>query len=147
MGSIYLLVRIINGGPSRLWLWFGALVGLGLENKQSIVFFAAGLCVALLLTPERRHFMQKWIWLGGLIALALALPNFVWQVAHHWPTLELLHNIAQSNKNVVLTPVQFIAQQILVMNPATLPLWLGGLIWLLSSRDGRRYRVIATPIW
>ena len=143
MGSIYLLIRIINGGPSRLWLWFGALVGLGLENKHSIVFFAAGLCVALWLTPERRHFMQKWIWLGGLIALALALPNFVWQVAHHWPTLELLHNIAQSNKNVVLTPVQFIAQQILVMNPATLPLWLGGLIWLLSSRDGRHYRVIA----
>src|SRR5437773_1037162 len=143
MGSVYLLVRIINGGPSRLWLWFGALVGLGLENKHSIVFFAAGLCVALWLTPERRHFMQKWIWFGGLIALALALPNFVWQVAHHWPTLELLHNIAQSNKNVVLTPVQFIAQQILVMNPATLPLWLGGLIWLLSSREGRRSRVIA----
>ena len=46
MGSIYLLVRIINGGPSRLWLWFGALVGLGLENKHSIVFFAAGVCVA-----------------------------------------------------------------------------------------------------
>ncbi len=64
MGSIYLIVRIINGGPSRLWLWFGALVGLGLENKHSIAFFAAGLCVALLLTPERRHFMQKWIWFG-----------------------------------------------------------------------------------
>jgi hypothetical protein len=35
------------------------------------------------------------------------------------------------------------AQQVLIMNPATLPLWLGGLIWLLVSRDGRRYRVIA----
>ena len=96
-----------------------------------------------MLTPERRHLAQKWIWLGGLIALALALPNVIWQIQHHWPTWELLRNIAQSNKNVVLTPAQFIAQQILIMNPATLPLWLGGLIWLLASRDGRRYRVIA----
>jgi hypothetical protein len=143
MGAIYLLVRIINGGSPRLWLWFGAIVGLGLENKHSMAFFAAGVCAALLLTPERRHLAQKWIWLGGLIALALALPNVIWQIQHDWPTWELLRTIAQSNKNVVLTPAQFIAQQVLIMNPATLPLWLGGLIWLLASRDGRRYRVIA----
>jgi hypothetical protein len=31
----------------------------------------------------------------------------------------------------VLTPAQFVAQQVLIMNPATLPLWLGGLVWLL----------------
>jgi hypothetical protein len=28
------------------------------------------------------------------------------------------------------------------MNPATLPLWLGGLLWLFASRDGRRHRAI-----
>src|SRR6476660_7075613 len=56
MGCVYLLVRIINGGSPRLWLWFGALVGLGLENKHSMAFFAAGVCAAQLLTPERRHF-------------------------------------------------------------------------------------------
>ena len=143
MGAIYLLIRITNGGPATLWLWIGALIGLGIENKHSIVFFAVAVCFALLLTPERRYFTQKWIWLGGVVALVLALPNLVWQVTHHWPTWELLHNIAQSNKNVVLSPVQFIAQQILLMNPATLPLWAGGLVWLLLSPEGRRYRVIA----
>src|SRR4029450_11035139 len=144
MGAIYLLVRIINGGSPRLWLLFGVLIGLGPQNKHSLAFFAAGVCAALLFTPERRHLAQKWIWLGGLIALALALPNIIWQIRHDWPTWELLRNIAQSNKNVVLTPAQFMAQQVLIMNPATLPLWLGGLIWLLVSRDGRRHRVIAT---
>jgi hypothetical protein len=29
------------------------------------------------------------------------------------------------------------------MNPATFLLWFGGLIWLLISREGRRYRLIA----
>jgi 4-amino-4-deoxy-L-arabinose transferase-like glycosyltransferase len=84
MGYIYLLVRIINGGSPALWLWFGVLLGLGLENKRSTVFFAAGIFVALLLTPERRHFAQKWIWLGGLLAFAIALPNIVWEARHHW---------------------------------------------------------------
>src|SRR6266571_4343604 len=143
MGCIYLLVRIINGGSSHLWLLFGLLAELGVENKHSTVFFGAGIFVALLLTPKRRHFSKKWIWLGGLIAFAIALPNILWQVQHRWPTYELLSNIAYSRKNVVLTPAQFIAQQILIMNPATLPLWLGGLIWLLASHDGRRYCALA----
>ena len=142
MGSVYLLVRIINGGSGTLWIWFGAVIGLGLENKHSTTFFAAGIFVALLLTPERRHFAQKWIWIGGLIAFPIALPNIFWEVRHHWPTYELLNNIAHSNKNVALSPVQFIAEQAAFMNPGTLPLWLAGLFWLFGSRNGRRYRVI-----
>jgi 4-amino-4-deoxy-L-arabinose transferase-like glycosyltransferase len=142
MGCIYLLLRIINGGSPTLWLWVGAVIGLSLENKHSTAFFAAGIFVALLLTPERRHFTEKWIWLGGLIALAIALPNILWQARHHWPTYELLSNIAHSDKNVALSPAQFIVQQIVFMNPGTLPLWLGGLCWVFGSRDGRRYMTL-----
>src|SRR5947208_9704290 len=52
MGCVYLFVRIINGGSPTLWLWFGALLGLSLENKHSTPFFAVGIFVALLLTLE-----------------------------------------------------------------------------------------------
>jgi len=142
MGCVYLLLRIVNGGSPTLWLWFGVLLGIGVENKHSTVFFGVGILVALLLTPERRHFARKWIWLGGIIALAIALPNILWQALHHWPTYELLSNIAHSNKNIALSPAQFIAQQAVFLNPGTLPLWLAGLFWLFGSRDGRRYRVI-----
>jgi hypothetical protein len=142
-GCIYLLVRIINGGPPKLWLWFGAIAGLGLENKHSMAFFGLGIFVALLLTPERRHFREKWIWLGGLIAFLIALPNVIWEAQHHWPTYELLNNIARSTKNVALSPLDFLKQQVLLNNPVTLPLWLGGLIWLFAARAGRRYCAIA----
>ena len=142
MGCIYLLVRIINGGSPTLWLWLGVLLGLGLENKHSTVFFGVAIFVALLLTPERRQFATKWIWVGGMIAFAIAVPNLLWEAQHHWPTYELLNNIAYSNKNVALTPAQFIAQQITLMNPATLPLWIAGLFWLFGSRDGRRYQAL-----
>jgi hypothetical protein len=142
MGCVYLVVRIVNGGSPTLWLWFGLLLGIGIENKHSTVFFGVGIFVGLLLTPERRHFAEKYIWLGGGIAFAIALPNIIWQALHHWPTYELLSNIAHSNKNVALSPVQFIAQQVVFLNPGTLPLWLAGLFWLFGSRDGRRCRLI-----
>lgn len=143
MGCIYFLVRIINGGPASSWVWVGLLAGLGVENKHSTVFFGAAVIVALLLSPERRHFREKWIWLGGLVAFLIALPNITWQVQNHWPTWELLYNVAHSGKNVVLNPANFLLQQVLLMNPGTLPLWLGGLVWLLVSNDGRRYRALA----
>src|SRR5215831_12758005 len=142
MGAVYLVVRVINGGSPTLWVWFGVLLGFGVENKHSTVFFGAAILAGVLLTPERRHFAKTYIWLGGLIAFVIALPNVLWEVRYHWPTYELLNNIAHSNKNVALSPVEFILQQAVFLNPGTLPLWLGGLFWLFGSRDGRRYRVI-----
>jgi 4-amino-4-deoxy-L-arabinose transferase-like glycosyltransferase len=128
MGAVYLVVRIINGGSPTLWVWFGVLLGFGVENKHSTVFFGAGILVGLLLTPERHHFAKKYIWLGGLIAFVIALPNVLWEARYHWPTYELLNNIAHSNKNVALSPVEFILQQAVFLNPGTLPLWLARFI-------------------
>jgi hypothetical protein len=142
-GAIYFLIRIINGAPPRSWLWFGLITGLGLQNKHSMAFFSVAIVIGILLTPERRHLARKWIWLAAALALCIALPNIIWQIQRGWPTWVLLHGIAQSNKNVVLTPWQFFSQQITLMNPATFPLWFGGLIWLLVSAEGARYRVIA----
>jgi hypothetical protein len=108
-----------------------------------MVFCGVAIVLAILLTPQRRQFAQKWIWLGGFVALVIALPNIIWQIDRGWPTWVLLHGIAKSNKNVVLSPWEFFSQQITLMNPAIFPLWFGGLIWLFVSHEGRRYRVIA----
>src|SRR4051812_14891490 len=119
MGCAYIVARIANGASSRLWLWFGILLGLGLENKHSTVFFGVAMLAGLLLSRLRREFTKTWIWLGALVAVLIALPNVIWEMQHHWATYELLSNIAHSNKNVVLGPAAFIGQQILMMNPAS----------------------------
>jgi hypothetical protein len=141
MGCVYLMIRIIQSGNSRLWLWFGALAGLGLENKHSTVFFGFAVAVALMLTPLRKEFTKRWIWLGAVVALLLFLPNLLWQVANGFPTIELLSNVREIGKNVVLTPIDFVAQQALLVHPATLPIWLAGLVSLLIGRLAR-YRVL-----
>lgn len=141
MGCAYVLIRIIQTGNSRLWVWFGLLAGLGLMNKHSTAFLGAALVLGLLLTKDRREFLKPWIWVGGVVALLVFLPNLIWQIQHHFPTLEGLRNVAQSGKNIVLSPKDFILQQILIINPILFPLWLAGLWYFLLGR-GSRYRVL-----
>jgi len=142
MGGAWLVLRIIRTGNQKLWLAFGALAGVGLHNKYSMLFFGLGVFVGLLLTPHRRFFLQPWIWLGGLLALLLFLPNILWNVQHDFPFLTLQQNIRASGRNVALTPLGFLSQQILLMHPLTLPLWLAGLGWLLFSKAAVRFCVL-----
>ena len=139
MGCIWVVARILRTDDSRLWLWFGVLAGLGLENKHSTLSFGFAVTVALLLTHHRREFAKKWTWIAGAIALAIFLPNIVWQVRHHFPTIEDLANVRREGKNVVLGPLAFVKEQIIDLHPIVFPLWLAGLIWFLRDR---RWRVL-----
>jgi Dolichyl-phosphate-mannose-protein mannosyltransferase len=141
-GCAWIVVRIVRDDRPRLWALAGAVAGLGMLNKHSMAFFGVALAAALLLTRERRALRSPWLWLGGLLAALIFLPNLVWVVQHHFPHFEALANIRRNGRDVHLGPLQFIAQQVLLVNPVALPLWLGGLIWLLAGREGRRYRIL-----
>jgi hypothetical protein len=140
MGCIWLVVRAINTGDARYWLWFGVLAGLSFENKYSIAFLLLGVLVGVLLGPERRFLSSRYLWLGVLACAIIALPNLLWQIRNHFPFLELIHNIRMGNRDIVRGPVAFVADQALIIHPILAPLWIGGLIWLLFGRHGRRYR-------
>ena len=135
----YVLIRILKAGDPRLWLLFGAVAGVGMLNKYTILVFGFSLVLGLLLTPARNSLKNRWFWLGGLIALTIFLPNLIWQALHHWPQLEVVRN-AQALKNYPVTPLHFLLEQALFLQPVALPLWLGGLGWLLLSKEGRAYR-------
>ena len=135
----WILVEIERSDESRLWLAFGLVAGLGLQNKHTMVLLAVGLAAGLLLTPARRHLANRWLWLGLGIALLLLLPNLIWQAGHEWMSLEFYRN-ADLNKNVPTPPLEILKQQALFMNPATLPVWLAGLVFFLGTRAGRPYR-------
>jgi 4-amino-4-deoxy-L-arabinose transferase-like glycosyltransferase len=140
-GCAWALVRLVQSGDGRLWLVFGLLAGTGLMNKHSTAFFAAALVAGVLLSPERRWLSTRWPWLGGALALLVFSPNLAWQAANGFPTLEDLSNVARSGKNVVLGPLAFFSQQVEIVHPVLLPLWLGGLFSLAFGRL-RRYRFL-----
>jgi Dolichyl-phosphate-mannose-protein mannosyltransferase len=137
----WLAVRIVRGASPRWWLAFGALAGVGLENKHTMLVFGFALVAGLSLSGEVRVFRSKWIWIGALIALALFLPNLVWEARHGWPQIQVVRN-AQRFKNVPISPLDFMGDQVAFMNPLALPVWLAGLAWLLFAREGKPFRFL-----
>jgi len=138
--AAYILILILKNGRLKLWILLGLVFGLGLQNKYSLVFFGIGLVGGLLLTAERKHFLKPGIWIAGFIALAMFLPNLIWQVIHKWPTLEFIKN-ASLYKNLDLSPLEFLIGQILEMNPLLFPLLLIGILYYLFSRALKPFRV------
>jgi hypothetical protein len=142
MGCAYFAILAIKRGNPRHWLWFGVVAGLGMEEKYTIALFGFGVVVGLLLTPQRRTFLNQWIWLGGLAVFLVFLPNLLWNIHYDWPFLQLMHNIRAEGRDVVLGPVDYFAQQTLLVNPLTAPIWLTGLFALLFSQRLKPYRFL-----
>lgn len=139
-GCAWLIIRALKTGDSRPWLWFGLIAGLGLLNKHAMLFFGFGAVAGLLLTPARKVFAQRNIWIGGAVAILLFLPHILWQIRLGWPTLEFLRN-AVKYKNAILTPAQFLGSQ-LMLTGAAVPVWLAGLWFYLVGERGKRYRAL-----
>jgi len=133
--ALYVL-RIVRGADPRWWLAVGGLLGIGLQSKYSIAFFAVGIVLGLLVVPQRRALFNRWFLGGMLLAGAIAAPNFAWQAAHGYPMWTLLRH-AGEYKDELLSPLQYVATQVLITHPLFAPVWIAGLVTLLRRRDTR----------
>lgn len=140
VAGAYVLLLILTRGNPRLWLVFGMIAGLGLLTKLTMLYFGLAVFVAFLITPARRQLLGPWPWLGGALAVVFLLPYIVWEIMHGWPTLEFWANYGA--KIDPSSPVEFLVEQIVTMQPPTLPLWIAGLCYYLFARDGRAVRVL-----
>jgi hypothetical protein len=142
MGGALVALKIFNGGDPRLWILFGVISGIGLLNKHSMLFFGFGLAAGLLLTKQRKQLDNAWIWLGALIALVIFLPNLIWEIQHHFPTIELLQNVQRSGRNTEMNPFLFTLVQMCIMHPLAAPVWIAGLVLLLRDPEEKGWRVL-----
>ena len=141
MSCAAIVLRILNGGSPKLWLVFGATTGLGLLNKHSMIFFASAIAAGLLLTSARKQFAQIEIWAGALLAFLIFLPNLLWEIHNGYPTIAFLHS-AIGTKYTDVSPLAFIGEQFLLVNPLAAPIWLAGLYFFLFDRAGRKYAAL-----
>ena len=140
-GCALLLLRMIHTENLKLWVAFGAVSGAGLETKYSIAVFALALVAGLLLTPKRKLLFTPWLLAGLGVSALLFLPNFLWNVQHHWPFFELMHNIRTTHRDIIPTPPEFLWEQVLLMSPMSLPFWMAGLGYYMLGREAKSYRV------
>ena len=137
----WIVVRIVKGAPAKWWLAFGLVAGIGLENKHTMLVFGFAVVAGLALAGQWGLFRSRWIWIGGLVALAIFLPNLLWEARHGWPQIEVVRN-AQLYKNIPISPLRFLGEQIVFLHPFALPVWVGGLAWCLFARAGKPFHFL-----
>src|ERR1700676_1688013 len=93
MLCVAISLRIIRTGNDHLWLLFGLVAGIGILNKDYTFIFCVGFVMALAVSGQRAMLRTPWIWLGAFIAFLIFLPNLLWEVGNHWPTIEILRNV------------------------------------------------------
>ena len=135
-----LLLALTRGASPKLWLAAGALAGIGLLNKPSMLFFMTATLAALLLTPQRKILYTRYLPLGALLALVIVSPYFAWQYHNDWATYRYLRIERLTDKYAAFSMIDFIESPEGAFLPITLPLWVGGLYWLLHDRLKRNVR-------
>jgi 4-amino-4-deoxy-L-arabinose transferase-like glycosyltransferase len=140
--AIYFLVRLVNSDDPRWWVPIGAILGLGMETRYTIGFLALGIVGAVLLTPLRKHLLSKWLWLGVAASVLLFLPNVLWQVRHHFISLEFLSYLHARDSRQGRYHGFYREQLQICANLATAPLVLLGLWFYFVKQEGRRYRAL-----
>jgi hypothetical protein len=135
------LILILRGFSSALW-WtiFGLSAGIGLLNKPSMTFFLIAVGVGLLVTSARRILWSRWAAVGIALMFVIALPNVLWQIHNHWPTLEFLQNGRAHGKNAILNPLQFFLSQVVMLAPHNALLWITGIVALMRANSIRNSR-------
>lgn len=135
----YFTIRLLKSGNPRWWLAIGAVVGLGLQTKYSIVFFVAGILGGVVLSSARRYLKSGWFWGGIALALVIFLPNFLWLLRHDFISYHFLQHIHTRDVGQGRTD-SFLADQVLIcINVFAVPLALTGLLFYFRDQ---RYRML-----
>jgi 4-amino-4-deoxy-L-arabinose transferase-like glycosyltransferase len=136
---LWLLVRLLAGGDRRLWLAVGVVAGIGLENKDTLLFLGAGLAVGLVLARRWDVVRSRWAWAAIGIALIIWAPNLAWQAANGWPQLTMASNIGgyAADNRAQIVPFLWLFSGMLLF-----PVPLAGWAWMLVAKAAAPWRAI-----
>ncbi len=137
---LYVMVLLLKTEDKKYWIYFGIVAGFGLLTKITILYLGFGLCLGLLLTRKRKHFLSWQLWVGGIIALLIFSPYILWQIKEGFPSLEYYKNYVMG-KTWPTTPVEFIKNQVVVMNLLAFPVWLLGIYYFIFNKKGEKFRI------
>ena len=133
---LFFLAKLLESGRGMWWIAVGAAAGLALVSKYTAMFFGPAILIWLISVPKlRKWFFSPWLYLGGLVALAIFSPVILWNADHHWVSF-----IKQLGRSEVtgFRPAfigELIPTQIAFATPLVFILGLMGL-YALARREG-----------
>jgi hypothetical protein len=135
---LWLVLRLSLGRGS--WLALGVAAGVGLETKYTLAVVLV-LLVAGFAVWRRDLLASRGFGLALALTVLLLVPNLIWEAGHDWVSVHWFLNPPPSATDE--TRPQFIANLLLVTNPAAVPVAVAGVMAL--GRD-RRLRPLAAAV-
>lgn len=136
----YLFIRFVQS-ENQKWLFYLAVaVALGFYNKYNVAFLIAGLATGVLVTAQRKLVANPWFWKAIILSALLILPNLIWQVVHHFPVVQHMKVLkeTQLDNNSVSG---FFKGQIMFFF-GSLPLSIAALVAFAFYKPFRSYRFV-----
>lgn len=136
----YYLLKYFDKNEAKYLYAFAIFVALGFLNKYNILFLIMGLLPAVIITPNRKIFANKHLYLAIFLALLIISPNIIWQINHHFPVLTHM-KLLQTTQLVHVNRIDFFISQFLFFINAIFIL-LAGIGSLIFYKYFREYRWI-----
>ncbi len=134
----YSIIRYLQTAENK-WLYlFGISSGLGMLSKYSVAFFIISVLAGLLLTRQRKIFLNKHFYFSAGLAILIFLPNAIWQYANHFPVVHHMKLLEQTQLQYI-SPGGFIIDQF-IMNLPCVFIWLAGLWFVFATGKGKIFR-------
>ena len=120
--------------PERriLWAILGLAVGLGMLNKISISWYAIGLIVYLIFSPDRKLLRTARPHIAGILAFVIFLPFVIWNIQHDMAHLTFASN-ASNFKYANISRSDFLFGMVMLEHPLSLVLLIFSGIYLFRS--------------
>ena len=137
--ALWALAELHRSGNGWWWIAIGAIAGLGLTSKYSVLFLGAGIVLWLVFVPQARRWWRSWqLWAGGAVAVALFAPVISWNAAHEWASFVKQFGRAVPHGWTLKYVGEFFGALAGLLNPLTAILVLVGLAGLVADvRKGR----------
>lgn len=150
---MYLCIRLVKTGNSRLYFPIALAVSVAMYAKYTVAALVMSIVLSWVLTGRAKLLASRYLVIAGMLVLLVLSPNALWQWHHGFPMLEVLrggqlnrhavHGMSIESSNTFTNALYFTIMQVLLVNPFLAPIWIWGLVALCRSRGFAPYRFIA----
>ena len=142
--GFYYIIRFINTENKNYLLLTALTLGVGLLNKYTILIWAFGVFIGMIFHHKGRVFKNRWWYISGLLALAIFIPNIIWQFDNNLPILRHLAALNEGHLDQA-SPMKFGLDQL--NYPLTLIVSILGINFLFRRREFRAIGISALIIF
>jgi hypothetical protein len=144
------LAKVLQTGRGAWWLAVGTAAGVALLSKYTALFFGPAIVIWLVAVPKLRHWlMSPWLYLGGLVAIAIFAPVIIWNADHQWVSFIKQIGRARIEDFRPAFIAELIPTQIAFATPLVFILGAMGLFALFKRKAGAPAAgiLIEAPFW